>query len=56
MNRRISIKVGMLGDAQIGKTTFMVRYVQETFDDDYIQTLGIAIHNPVQELISWRKK
>ncbi len=30
----------MVGDAQIGKTSLMVKYVEGTFDEDYIQTLG----------------
>ena len=33
-------QVGMVGDAQIGKTSLMVKYVEGTFDEDYIQTLG----------------
>ncbi|OMJ27874.1 Septum-promoting GTP-binding protein 1 [Smittium culicis] len=37
----LTIKVGMLGDAQIGKTTLMVKYVQGKFEPDYIQTLGV---------------
>ncbi|ODQ64512.1 septum-promoting GTP-binding protein [Nadsonia fulvescens var. elongata DSM 6958] len=31
----------MIGDAQIGKTSLMVKYVEDTFDEDYIQTLGV---------------
>ena len=31
----------MLGDSQIGKTSLMVKYVDGTFDEDYIQTLGV---------------
>jgi len=31
----------MVGDAQIGKTSLMVKYVEGTFDEDYIQTLGV---------------
>ena len=34
------IKVGMVGDAQIGKTSLMVKYVEGSWDEDYIQTLG----------------
>ena len=34
------IKVGMVGDSQIGKTSLMVKYVEGSFDEDYIQTLG----------------
>lgn len=37
----VSLKVGMIGDAQIGKTSLMVRYVEGGFDEDYIQTLGV---------------
>lgn len=33
----------MLGDAQIGKTSLMVKYVENSFDEDYIQTLGNAL-------------
>ena len=34
------IKIGLVGDAQVGKTTLMVKYVENKFDEDYIQTLG----------------
>ncbi len=37
------IKVGMVGDSQIGKTSLMVKYVEGSFDEDYIQTLGKLI-------------
>ena len=37
----VVVKVGMVGDAQIGKTSLMVKYVEGTFDEDYIQTLGV---------------
>jgi GTP-binding protein of the ras superfamily involved in termination of M-phase len=35
------VKVGMIGDSQIGKTSLMVKYVENNFDEDYIQTLGV---------------
>ena len=35
------MKVGMVGDAQVGKTSLMVRYVEGKFDEDYIETLGV---------------
>lgn len=52
-NRRNSvvIKVGMVGDAQIGKTSLMVKYVEGSFDEDYIQTLGV---NFMEKTISIR--
>lgn len=37
----VNVKVGMVGDCQIGKTSFMVRYVEGEFNEDYIQTLGV---------------
>jgi Ras family len=33
-------QVGMVGDAQVGKTTLMVKYVENKFDEEYIMTLG----------------
>eukprot|EP00802_Teleaulax_amphioxeia_P019268 Tamp_19495.p1 GENE.Tamp_19495~~Tamp_19495.p1 ORF type:complete len:216 (-),score=61.29 Tamp_19495:397-1044(-) len=39
--QHIVVKVGMVGDAQIGKTSLMVKYVEGAFDEDYIQTLGV---------------
>ena len=46
----VVIKVGMVGDAQIGKTSLMVKYVENSFDEDYIQTLGtinVTILRPI---------
>ena len=39
----VVIKVGMVGDAQIGKTSLMVKYVEGQWDEDYIQTLGMSL-------------
>lgn len=39
----VVIKVGMVGDAQIGKTSLMVKYVEGSWDEDYIQTLGTRL-------------
>ena len=36
----VVVKVGMVGDSEIGKTSLMVKYVEGTFNEDYIQTLG----------------
>ncbi|BFZ64373.1 Ras GTPase tem1 [Saitoella coloradoensis] len=47
----VVIKVGMVGDAQIGKTSLMVKYVENSFDEDYIQTLGV---NFMEKTISIR--
>lgn len=37
----VIVKVGMVGDAHVGKTTLMVKYVENRLDEDYIQTLGL---------------
>jgi GTP-binding protein of the ras superfamily involved in termination of M-phase len=45
-NASVVIKVGMVGDAQIGKTSLMVKYVEGSWDEDYIQTLGRLLLAP----------
>jgi GTP-binding protein of the ras superfamily involved in termination of M-phase len=47
----VVIKIGMVGDSQIGKTSLMVKYVEGSFDEDYIQTLGV---NFMEKTISIR--
>lgn len=37
----VIVKIGLVGDAQVGKTTLMVKYVEGKFDEDYIQTIGV---------------
>ncbi|ORZ10192.1 small GTPase [Absidia repens] len=37
----VVIKTGIVGDAQIGKTSLMVKYAEGEFDTEYIQTLGV---------------
>lgn len=37
----LQLKVAMIGDTQIGKTSLMVKYVEGKFSEDYIQTLGV---------------
>lgn len=38
----VVVKVGMIGDSQIGKTSLMVKYVEQRFDEDYINTVGVS--------------
>eukprot|EP00698_Gefionella_okellyi_P006500 TRINITY_DN15831_c0_g1_i1.p1 TRINITY_DN15831_c0_g1~~TRINITY_DN15831_c0_g1_i1.p1 ORF type:complete len:245 (-),score=34.79 TRINITY_DN15831_c0_g1_i1:82-741(-) len=40
--KNVTLKVGMLGDAAIGKTSMMVKYVDNRFDEDYIETLAVT--------------
>ncbi len=37
----IVVKVALLGDSGVGKTSLMVRYVEKRFDEDHTATLGI---------------
>jgi len=36
-----NIKIGMLGDNGVGKSSLMTTYVESSFDEDYISTLGV---------------
>ncbi|CUS20182.1 LAQU0S01e00848g1_1 [Lachancea quebecensis] len=36
-----TLKIGLIGDAQVGKTSLMVKYVENVFDEEYTQTLGV---------------
>lgn len=47
----VSLKIGMIGDAQIGKTSLMVKYVEGVFDEDYVQTLGV---NFMEKMVTLR--
>jgi len=41
LSNNIQIKVGMIGESQAGKTSLMVKYIEDKFDEDYIETLGV---------------
>jgi len=43
--KHILLKVGMIGESQTGKTSIMVRYVQNIFAKEYMQTLGVHYMN-----------
>jgi len=40
-NKNVTIKVGLIGETHAGKTSLMVKYVEDRFDEDYIETLGV---------------
>ena len=50
-DNRVVVKVALIGDAQVGKTSLMVKYVENKFDEDYIQSLGV---NFMEKSISLR--
>ncbi|KAL0232800.1 hypothetical protein GEMRC1_011547 [Eukaryota sp. GEM-RC1] len=37
----VTLKVSLLGDTEVGKTSLMVRYVEQRWDEAYSSTLGI---------------
>jgi len=37
----VMIKVGVIGETHTGKTSLMVKYVEDRFDREYIETLGV---------------
>jgi GTP-binding protein of the ras superfamily involved in termination of M-phase len=39
--KSVVVKIGMLGDVQVGKTSLMVKYVNDRFDENYMMTLGV---------------
>ncbi len=42
-SQRIKTKVCLVGEAAVGKTSLIRRYVQDEFDDRYITTLGAKV-------------
>ncbi|CEP09779.1 hypothetical protein [Parasitella parasitica] len=47
----VVLKVGIIGDAQIGKTSLMIKYAEGVYETEYIQTLGV---NFMEKTISIR--
>src|SRR5437870_13766903 len=41
--QRIKTKVCLIGEAAVGKTSLIRRFVQDEFDDRYITTLGAKV-------------
>ncbi|KAI8885197.1 small GTPase [Backusella circina FSU 941] len=51
-NSSMLLKVGIFGDAQIGKTSLMMKYAEGAYDLEYTQTLGV---NFMEKTISIQK-
>ncbi len=41
--RRMKVKICLVGEAAVGKTSLIRRFVLDNFDDKYIQTLGTKV-------------
>jgi small GTP-binding protein len=42
-SKRMKVKICLVGEAAVGKTSLIRRFVHEDFDDKYIQTLGTKV-------------
>lgn len=42
-SKEIPIKIGIVGDTETGKTSLMIKYVENKFDEDYIMTIGNSL-------------
>ena len=43
-------KILLLGDFNVGKTSLIRRYIDNTFDDRYLTTIGVKISKKMVEL------
>lgn len=44
VKKEITTKICLCGEAAVGKTSLIVRYVKGTFDSDYRMTIGTNVH------------
>ena len=49
--RIIKKKICLLGDAAVGKTSLIRRYVMDKYDDEYLSTLGTKVTKKEVEVI-----
>ncbi|HEY7588839.1 MAG TPA: Rab family GTPase [Thermoplasmata archaeon] len=49
--RHLAVKVTLLGDRAVGKTSLIRRFVLDQFDDRYLTTLGAKVSKKVAEVI-----
>jgi small GTP-binding protein len=47
--RRIDKKIVLIGDPAVGKTSLVRRFVQNTFDDKYIASIGVKVSKKTME-------
>lgn len=47
MNEDISLKILILGNIAVGKTSFLYRYVEEYFPESYLSTIGVDMKNKI---------
>lgn len=52
--RELKVKLCLLGDEAVGKTSLIRRFVHNDFDERYIQTVGAVVSNRPMELVGPR--
>ncbi len=52
--KKIKIKVTVIGDGSVGKTSLIQKFTQGTFKDDYIKTIGAQLTNYKAEIDGYR--
>ncbi len=50
--RKLSIKVCLLGDYSVGKSSLIRRFVEGSFDERYLSTIGVKVDRKVMNLTS----
>lgn len=48
---RVSFKVVLLGEGAVGKTSLLLRYVENKFNDRHIQTLQVSFKNKIYDFV-----
>eukprot|EP01084_Bolivina_argentea_P277657 474119_1 len=48
--RVVSVKVGMLGDKKSGKTSLLLKHIEDKFEEEYIPTIGVNVMEKSFEL------
>jgi len=41
--KKIKLKILLVGDATVGKTSVLLKYVKDTFSDNYLSTIGVEL-------------
>ena len=54
VKKKIKVKVTVIGDGSVGKTSLIQKFTQGTFKTDYIKTIGAQLSNYETEIDGYR--
>jgi len=54
VKKKLKIKVAVIGDGRVGKTSLIQKFTQGTFKTDYIKTIGAQLTNYETEIDEYR--